>query len=365
MNFFEAEIAKYDGRIKKVRESPNPSMLKSNVLLYEIWRDHRKRQLKAWQNGEPFVYCGGASMPLKVLSTMGLHPIYMAGLGDRAVAQAAEGFSVLRSLGYPDPACDRTVVPIGLAIGGIIPPPRLAVALFGVCEAEGASALWPARHFNAPTFCFDHPYEHSDVELEYLLQQVHDMIAFLEREVPGARYDERRLVEWQNLAIDCQRVYREIYEFRKSVPCPVSGPDVFTMPPWEINDPRILDYLKMQRDEIRERVDRGYGAVPNERLRISWLVSGPFHFNFMGFLNKLGVAVPFYEFGKAAALFGYLNLGCYGDDSEYGRKLSPLEEEARQMNNNTWGGRSTERRVPAVIQMCRDLKIDALIHYQL
>lgn len=364
MNFFESEIAKYEKRIQRIRASPNPSMLKSNILLYEIWLDYRKRQLNAWRNGEPFAYCGGIP-PVKILSIMGVWPIYMAGIADRAVSQAAEAFSVIRAMGYPDPACDRTVVPIGLAMQGVIPPPRVAFASPAVCQAEGASGLWPARTFNVPAFCFDNPYGHTEEDLHYLVQQIYSMIDFVTSEVPGTKYDESRLANLQEEAARCQQVYREIYELRKAVPCPVSGPDVFTMPPWEIDDHRILEYLEMQRNEIQERTEKGYGAVPGERLRVAWLVSGPFHFNFMGFLNKLGVAVPFYEFGRAAALFGYLEFGSYGDQREYGRKLSPVEEEARLMHNVTWGGKAVERRLPAVIQMCRDLKIDALIHYQL
>ncbi len=368
MNFFEMEIARHERRVKDIREKPDPTKLRSNGLLYEIWLDFRKRELKAWQEGKPFVYDSGGIPPLRLLTTMGLYPLLLPSIGDRAGSELAEeAFRTIWAKGFPDPGCDRTLVPIGMAMNGRIPPPSLVIDAAGICIPETSCSLWAGLHFGVPRFCFDIRYDHSYEGLQYLVKQMREMIDFVEREIPGAKYDEDKLVELQDRAKLEHQVYREVHQLKKAVPCPLSAVDAFRLPAWEIvDDPRTLRYAEMYRDELRERVKMGVSAVGKEKLRVAWLVSGPFHSNPFAILERKGVSVPWFEFGQAAGQFalGLLNYGLEGDEAEYGRKLTPLEEEARRLNHNTWGGPAVKRAV-SVIQACREMKIDAIIHYQL
>ena len=54
MNNFEAEIVKYERRIRKMEANPGPGRLKCNKLLYEALIEDCKENLRAWKAGEPF-----------------------------------------------------------------------------------------------------------------------------------------------------------------------------------------------------------------------------------------------------------------------------------------------------------------------
>ncbi len=109
--------------------------------------------------------------------------------------------------------------------------------------------------------------------------------------------------------------------------------------------------------------DKGMGAVKEEKLRVMWGVSGPFFADPFRFLEEKGVSIPYWHIGEGSRFSG-AHFPFYGDESEYGRKLSPLEDEARMFNSSAWGGLG-KRWIEDTIFLCRDLSIDALIYYQL
>ncbi|MFC1962168.1 2-hydroxyacyl-CoA dehydratase, partial [Chloroflexota bacterium] len=314
--------------------------LQSNHLLYSIWLDFRKREQQACQEGKPFAYCSGGIVPTRLLTAMGLYPLILPTIGDRAGSELAEkAFRTIWARGFPDPGCDRTLVPIGMAINGDLPPPSIVIDAAGICIPETSSSLWAGLHFDCPRFCFDIPYEHSWEGLQYLVRQIQEMIDFIKREVPGTEYDENKLIEFQNIAKREHPIYREIHKLKSTIPCPLSPTDSFRMPAYEIiDDPRTLQYAEMYREELRERVKIGFSAVGQEKLRLAWLVSGPYHTNPFGLLEDKGVSVPWFEFGQAMGFYGVGGYGVYGDETEYGRQLTLMEEEARVLNHNTWGG---------------------------
>ena len=39
MRYLENEVAKYERRVKRIRENPDPTKLKSNLMLYEMQLD--------------------------------------------------------------------------------------------------------------------------------------------------------------------------------------------------------------------------------------------------------------------------------------------------------------------------------------
>lgn len=86
--------------------------------------------------------------------------------------------------------------------------------------------------------------------------------------------------------------------------------------------------LKMKSDYLKALpAEKGVGTVSEEKLRVMWAISGPFYSDPFRFLEERGVSVPYWHIGAGSRISGcrYPN---YGDESEYGRKLTPFEEEA-------------------------------------
>jgi len=124
-----------------------------------------------------------------------------------------------------------------------------------------------------------------------------------------------------------------------------------------------MAYVKQYRDEIAEKVKLGRVGqnLVEEKLRFAWLVSAPFYYDVWTFLEKRGVSVPYFEFGRGAP--SYLGVkGSPGDDREFGRHLEPLEEAGRMALANSWQG-PTDVRVIDLIVAAKRLKIDALVHF--
>lgn len=364
MNFFEAEIAKYERRLHRIGEKPDPTKAESNRLLYELELDLARSHLESWKQGRPFA-AGFYLSPM--LRAMGFEFIYLMHAADRAV-NAEDCFRALRAVGFPDDACDRTMVALAMCLREELPRMSLIVSTNAACYPEMLSHYTLASYHDAPRFCLDiastaskqADYDH----LTYVTDQLRQLIDFAVDRIPGIEYDEGKMVELQNIdraAVDC---LRDIYELRKLVPCPEAGRDVFRIPrlPSFYAEPvRALDYFRTRRDEVRERAARGVSPSGQEKLRILWAVSGPYYSDPFGFLEQRGVSVPFFLFGIATRLFG-VRYGMYGDETEYGRKLTPLEEQARVLNCNAWAGLAT-RWVEDALFVCRDLKIDAIVNF--
>lgn len=356
MNLFEAEIDNFQRRIKRIEENPDPARLKANKTLYEIWLDYRRQQLKAWEEGKPFLYFS-ADIP-RLFMSMGVEIIHPNRTGDRAYFRAKRYLHLARSLGFPKDACDRIVIQAAIAISGDIPPPALCVAWSAGCGNSLLASLATQRHFNVPYYILDHPRENNYEALRYVVSQFYDMIRLIEKTIPGSGFDEEKLVRLQERDRQIEELRDRSCEIRKIKPCPIGGRDALRLPPLDIDHPRMLEYAEAAWKELQDRVERGIGALPEEKLRVYWLVTAPFFTDIFTFLASRGVATPLYEVGAGTPIRRKM-----GDDMQYGRHLTPLEEEAAELLTRAWGG-PAEWRANEILTRCREFDIDGLIHCQ-
>ena len=357
LNYLQVELEKYDRRAKKVSENPDPKLMKINKLYYELWRDHRKRQVQAWERGEPFVYCQATA--IRPLVAMGLHPIEMAELADRVRPNISmRYFNKARSVGFPSDICDWCQVGSGMALMGEIPAPALVYAEYCECGITTQQALWMARHFKVPFFGIDVPIELNWRNLEYVTRQLEDMIAEIERLLPGHKYDEAKHKALLARDLEVQNYVDEILELSKVTPTPLAGKDAVRMAPLEIDDDRLPEYYRQLRDEIKQRLEEGNFPLSEEKARLYWLAAIPNFTDPFGFLEKRGIASPLFE--EAPGVSGGNRLGRENQE-RYGRKLTPLQEEAAFLSSRHWGG-TAERRLEDVMRWSKKYKIDGLVH---
>lgn len=120
-----------------------------------------------------------------------------------------------------------------------------------------------------------------------------------------------------------------------------------------------MEYLKMQRDEIFERAEKGIGVMPEEKLRWMWSTVGVnYDETVYKWLEQNGIAL-YYVYGMNAHQLG-LRMGFYGDPWN-GRKLTPLEEEARYGFYNSWNGRG-ERLIDDWMFIAKDQGCDGMVY---
>ncbi len=361
--FLKQQITKFDRRIKSIRENPDPSKPKSNLLLYECERDVCLEQLNALREGKPI----SNIMPGPITRALGFVP---RGRPADAIApeQVKTYFEKIRKEEIAEYTCDRTVLVFPLILGGDFPKLSLLVPHDCECTPVYLSQLLMAHLLNVPCFVMDRHLDSyrnlmEDDKLKYTADQFGELIEFAEAKIPGCKYDEDKLIEIQYHDRQFLNYQRQIWELRKRIPCPVSGKDAFrepTFPHAYPNPAKAVEYMRQCAEEIGEKAERGIGAVEGEeKLRLLWSVSGPYYVDPFAWLAKRGVAVPAVEMTSFNERIS--GRSTYYGDLWNGRKLTPLEEEGRQLDM-LWG-RLGKESVKSHIDTCRDLKLEGIVYF--
>ncbi|MBI2856730.1 MAG: 2-hydroxyacyl-CoA dehydratase [Chloroflexi bacterium] len=149
----------------------------------------------------------------------------------------------------------------------------------------------------------------------------------------------------------------------KHVPCLVDPREAFggggNASP--LHPEKSLAYARAKLEELRERAARGFSALPEEKLRTIWTVTGYNNDRApLDYLASRGVALLMRTDDGIIKGCGFLPT--YGDESQFGRKLSPLEEQARELLNGFWLALK-EQWVVAITRLITELKCDFLINF--
>lgn len=359
--FIDEQIMNLQRRIKTIEDNPRAEFLKCNKLRYEVELEYFLWVMDAWKEGKPFAILRNMEQLTQPLGFA--HETYI-GWGDRVRDPQKYLNIAVNRCGFPEHTCDRTMTALGLYLSGEVPPPRLFVGNRGPCDPEKWSSVAAAKFTGALFFDMNRLTSTGYDNICCWADQVAEVIEFAEKSIPGIHYDEDKLIELLEMDQKSIDYLRETYQLRERVPCPISPQDSFRLsskPSRFPNPAKYLEYCRLYRDELFERADKGMGGVQEEKLRIAWLATGPYGRSTFDLLSKKGVSVPWFQHGTAPFYFG-LARDDYGDDSVYGRKLTPLEELGRYINANSWGG-TGEDWVNPLIRACRDLKIDAVVDF--
>lgn len=361
MTWLEREIERNRKRLVQIDLSPDSTMLRANRLLYSMELDLRISQLDAWRTGSKPM--ANSEYSTLLMNAMGFVGLDLMGAADRT-RLATEYFDIIRAHGFPDTACDRTIVCLAMCINKDFPPPDIVLAHNTACHMELTSFKAIGEYFNKPVFVLNGGLGADEDSLRYVTDQLWEFVSFAEAKDPRVKYDEERMVKLIEIERKALSYMRQINELRGHVPCPLSALDAFRLPRFPSYYPKpqeALHYFEAWRDEMVERAEKGIGVLKEEKLRLLWVVTGPFYFNPFGLLAKKGVAVPALQFGWMPRIFG-IKYKPFGDESEYGRKLTPMEEQARLLNSNSWAVLG-ETWVEDILDVCRNLKIDGMVYY--
>jgi hypothetical protein len=330
--------------------------------MYEVELERWEWLNEAWKAGKPFSFSGQGEL----MRAMGFYNTTPRSMSDRAGAEIANKcLALIRREGYPEMACDRAVMPAVLPELGDFPIPAFIVPTNAPCDHAGNSYKVLARQFNIPLFALSVPFANDDEEaLKMVTADLYDLIEYAEAKIPGVKYQEDRMVEYMAKEEEARSYFRDIYKLLQRVPAPIDPREGFREMFRAVNCPnpdRAIEWAKARRDELYERAEKGVGALPDEKLRTIWLVTGYNNDRApLDYLESRGVAVLMRPDDGNAFLSG--GAKTFGDESQYGRKLSPLEEEARIAINQIWCGLG-HRWVNEVVRLAKDLKLDFVINF--
>ncbi len=360
--FLDEQVQNLTRRLRNIEQNPRPEYLRCNKIRFEAELENYLDVLDAWKSGKPFAMFHGLE---QLTRAMGLKGSGYIDWGDRVRDPQRYMNIAVGRFGFPEHTCDRTMTALGLFLSGEVPLPRLMTSHRVPCDPIRWSTTAAAKYAGVLFFELSRLNSCDYENLCCVAEQVAELIDFSEKSVPGVKYDEDKLIE--DLEIDAQaaRYMQDTYELRKRVPCPISPQDAFhtnRVPSRYPNPRKVLEYYRLYRDELYERAEKGKGGVPEEKLRIAWLATGPYGRTTFDLLTRKGVSLPWFHIGAAARTFGLVRSE-YGDASTYGRKLTPLQELVRDWNTNTWAGNIADPWIDTLITACRDLKIDAVVDF--
>jgi len=367
MNILEQVIETSETQLKRMYEKPLPTETVSDRLAYELDLNEFRVQLEAWRQGKPpfmFTLCPSLAR------AMGFEPIVYPYILFLCPAEAVTLHQpTIRDLGIPEYACEHVILFTGAGVARVLPPLSIMLTTFVECNVMKYGLTVFANKVGVPSFELDIPLRYNEENIRYLADQLGEFIEFAESKVPGAKYDQNKHIE----LIERERIafgyVRKEWELRRRVPFPISNANSLSPRSWWYRLPsnyteptKALEYWRIHIEELEERANRASAeGRERQKLRVLWVWDPPFCIDFstlVDLLDSRGVVVPALFLGFTPYFSGR-NPG-FGDEKEFGRKLSPLEETARMMLGWCWReeGRSW---VDEIIWTCQDLGCEAII----
>ncbi len=320
---------------------------KSLQTAREVWpyvKEEYAAAHRAKAEGKPIVW-SCAVLPKELYWAMDVHPVFpehyavitgmmrRGGSKDENVEKEAVRFArVAESAGFSSYLCGYARSSIGYTmlgdfedapLGGL-PKPDMIISTSFVCDLRGKWLRYLAQKLDVPFYVLDVPERGCDMaliqpglrsallpfynkirrgerdlfvspvadhELDYTETQWRELIRFIE-EVTGHKYDQDRFNEVMETSYRTNEIRLEILELRKARPAPMGVADgLSTMYPglYTTGTQKAYDFYVRLRDELKARVAKNEGIIPNERFRLLWMGLAPwFNMSLFNYFEKYG-----------------------------------------------------------------------------
>ncbi len=247
--------------------------------------------------------------------------------------------------GYSPDICGYVKVDVGLHLGGRehpsgkLPRPTLVVSPNTCNTYIKWAEIWE-RMYGCPVFVLDLPgwrgtggdvlpgSEEFERDRRYVEGQLRELIALCEQ-ITGTKLDLDRLREVLGEVNELAGLYEEVVAENKHHPAPfdamLDGLNYMGIANAYRGDPRGTAFMRLARDELRERVRLGMGAIPDEKYRLL-LVGTACYSHFRRFLEL------FHSWGGVFAHSEYMSFAGGGIDRGIRYDLDrPIESMAEQI----------------------------------
>ncbi len=258
-----------------------PEMRSSETLYYQMLAEYYSRIRNAREEGK-LLAAHTVFFPTEMLYAMDIVPMHTemtTWLTALFLREQAELLAKGAELGLAPEICSPHRGVAGIFGLNTIPHPDVILWSNLICDNTAKSGELMMELSRSPGFFLDNPFQNSPGEMRYLVDELKDMVHFLE-EKSGKKMDWDKLAEM--VVRDKQEIelYREISELRKAVPSPMSISGYLELLSADYmfpGQPEAIQYLTQLRDELKMMVKQGKGAVSSERFRLMTLFVPPMH----------------------------------------------------------------------------------------
>ncbi len=220
--------------------------------------------------------------PVELLRVFDFYTIYPENHGALCGAQrlGPQMCQIAENKGYHPDLCSYARIDLGHMISGRtptgrLPRPDLLFASTNICQTVMYWYKALAQHWDIPLLLFDTPYNFDPmggVELDYMVEQLQEMIPELER-ISGRAFSLERFRQVLDLAARTARGWGEVLASMQHRPAPMTIFDAFVhlAPVVSLRGlPVARDYYRRLLAELNQRVDQGVGALVREKRRLMW-----------------------------------------------------------------------------------------------
>ncbi len=255
----------------------------TNKLKNEMGR-HFLAIEQAYRDGKPTAWAT-AGTPVEFLYAMDVQPMLPENSAtiSAALKKSQEFIELAEEEGFSYDLCSYFKTNVGavlskadMSVGGTRKP-TFMLSSDVICDTHVNWFQVQAERFNVPHFTIDVPHVVSntnnrqrDYFKKYIKEQLWELLDFI-TEVTGNEFNPERAKEVALNSYELGKVWQEVFELRKNIPCPVSTRDTFggLFPLFTMTGLKspIKLYKRMYR-EAKERVDNGIGALEQEDYRL-------------------------------------------------------------------------------------------------
>ncbi len=161
-------------------------------------------------------------------------------------------------------------------------------------------------------------------KIDYIVNQMHDGIAWMEK-TTGRKFHDELLIEAVENEFRTTATWAEICWLNKHVPAPLEEKTMYSLyvlGTLNKHDAEVADFYAELRDEVQERVGQGIAACAHERCRLMSDTQPPW--GFLGFFRYLE------EFGAVSIgslyTFGLIGIWEVRPDGTWGPRTTPMQQ---------------------------------------
>ncbi len=336
-----------------------PEARKSEVLYYEMLIDYCTQLATARQQGR-FVAAHTVFFPSEVLYAMDIVPMHTettSWMTALFLGQYADLLAAGAEQGLSSEICSPHRGLAGALSIGALPRPDAVLWSNMVCDNTAKCGELLMKITGSPGFFLDRPFQRSDEEMKYFVEELRDMVAFLEAQ-SGLKMDWGKLSETVRHMDEQIELFREINRLREAVPSPFHPQgflELVTVDYLFPGRPKATEYLQTLRDELATAVTEHRGAVPKERYRLMTLFMPPMYL--IGFLEKLSR-----EYGAVSATEPFF---CnWGEGSlDPTKPLESVAQKSYMLPESHMFGPMSEKAIGEIVESARRYEVDGAVYY--
>ncbi|HLA26589.1 MAG TPA: benzoyl-CoA reductase, bzd-type, subunit O [Syntrophales bacterium] len=196
---------------------------------------------------------------------------------------AAEALAATEKAGYAHDICAYcrnylgSIIINKYAFGGPFPKPDFIWQTHICCTHSKWYTVASQLEGNLPLYIIDAsvgpppPWgEFTDYKLKYVVDQMLDGIEWMQK-VTGRTFDVEKFIDAVMYDMESTHFWAKTCELNQTIPAPLEEKSMYSLyvlATLHRSSKEVVDFYKELYEEVKDRVERGIAAVPNERYRI-------------------------------------------------------------------------------------------------